>query len=197
MARLKAEQWVAMRALGEGEPAIYERLAGVAGVHTRTVIDRARREGWKKLDFRKTSVQAAYRGAQAADELPAGQAAESAAADAADGVAAEAGEEPADDADEDPNARLARLGVLLSRQVGLVLNSAEGQRGVLSKSQVDALTGIMRLAEKFEALAQERAKEEHAKSDADVATILKRIDDRIVELARGYAERLGAAVAVG
>lgn len=197
--RLAAEQWTALRALAEGDPSTFPRLAAAAGVSVTTLTERSARDGWKKLDFRKAAVLAAYRAARAANEFPAGYVANSVAleSDVSDGVAVGAETELLDDPDEDPNARQRRLGALLSRQVGRVLSSAEAERGMLSKTQIDALTGIMRLAEKFEALAQERAEKEQAKSDADVATILKRIDDRIVELARGYAERLVAGVAVG
>jgi len=96
------------------------------------------------------------------------------------------------DADHGTNDPLGGLSRLLSRQAGLILNSAEAQNGVLNKAQLDALSSLIKLAEKFETLAQERAKEEQTRSDDEVAAVLERIDDRIVELAEGYAEKLGA-----
>lgn len=186
------QQWAGARELGEGEFSTYPRLAATLGVSAYAVQERAAREGWKKLDFRKGAVMRAYRAAQDAMDDPDGAVSSLARGDdAAEPTAFDFTDAASADSD-DPDDQLGRLGRLVSRQAALILTSAEAQHGVLSKGQLDALSSLIRLAEKFEMLAQERAKEKQTRSDDEIAGVLERIDDRIVELAEGYAEKLGA-----
>lgn len=91
-----------------------------------------------------------------------------------------------------PEDRVARLASFFSRQVGMVLVAAESTGGLLDKEQFDTLSGLIRLAEKFEALSTDEVAARQKRSDAEIAEILRRVDDRIVELARGHAEWLVA-----
>jgi hypothetical protein len=52
------EQWAAARALAEGKPPTHARLAAMLGVGVPAVSQRARREGWSVLDFRRQGVRA-------------------------------------------------------------------------------------------------------------------------------------------
>jgi hypothetical protein len=194
--RPTARQWAGARELGEGEFSTYPRLAATLGIAARAVRERAAREGWRKLDFRKAAVMRAYRAARDAMDNPEGgegilTAIESEAAALRPVHEAEFENDASrtDDGADDP---LGRLGRLLSRQAGLILTSAEAQHGVLNKTQLDALTSLIKLAEKFETLAKERVQERPTRSDDEIAAVLERIDDRIVELAHQHAERLGA-----
>ncbi len=87
---------------------------------------------------------------------------------------------------------LGLLSKLISRQAGSILTSAEAQHGILNKAQLDALSSLIKLAEKLGAAAQEQVGKKQTRSDAEIAAVLERIDDRIVELAQEHAERLVA-----
>jgi len=106
--------------------------------------------------------------------------------------AREFGEGEAGKTEDGADENLGKLGRLLSQQAGFILSSAEAQRGLLNKAQLDALTSLIKLAEKFATLARERAVQEQTRSDDEIAAVLERIDDRIVELAEEHARRLGA-----
>jgi hypothetical protein len=62
----------------------------------------------------------------------------------------------------------------------------------LDKQRIDAVLAMARTLEKLGGMtgADEPAEENQARSDADMAAILRRIDDRIVELAEEYARRV-------
>lgn len=111
---------------------------------------------------------------------PTGEGAESAGAEAAEAA------EPLSLDDQ-----LLRFGALLSRQIGIVIAIAERSGGVIKKADLDSLSMLLRLAERFEAMAAEQAAEHQKRSDDEVAGILERVDERIVELAHAHAERLG------
>jgi uncharacterized membrane protein YccC len=82
--------------------------------------------------------------------------------------------------------RLARIGDMLTRQADMVLRRAEAGRP-LDRRQVAALSAMVQLAERISVLAREQVVKEQAESDEDLAETLKKIDDRIVYLAREHA----------
>jgi len=180
--RLSVRQWSALRALAEGEAPTNTRLAAAGGIGAATVRLRAAKEGWRRPDCLKSPVVDAHRAVQSVTE----QRDENCAGQLPD---VEAVADPALDEDDDP---IGRLGRLLSRQARLILATAEAQEGALNKPQLEALTSLIKLAEKFETLAKERVQEQPMRSDDEIAAVLERIDDRIVELAEEHAERLGA-----
>ena len=91
-----------------------------------------------------------------------------------------------------PDDRMARLAGFISRQLAIVLAVGEASGGLLDRAQLQLLAELAKLAEKFKAPAAGQAAEKQKRSDAEIAEILKRVDDRIVELARGHAEWLVA-----
>ena len=80
--------------------------------------------------------------------------------------------------------QVARLGRVLSRQIERILSAADKAGGMLTKAQADTLAVIMRLAERFETLASQSAIEKEKRSDAELAEATRRVDERIIELAR-------------
>jgi hypothetical protein len=87
-----------------------------------------------------------------------------------------------------PEELRARLAAVMPKLLSRFVTLAE--RGNLDKPDVDAMLGVMRVLERAEALAAELAITEQKRSDEELADLLKRIDDRIVELAEVHAERL-------
>jgi hypothetical protein len=81
-----------------------------------------------------------------------------------------------------------RLAAVLPRQLGRIVALAE--RGHIDKAEIDALHSMVRVLERSEALSAEPAKEQQKRSDDELAGMLQRIDERIVELAVAHAERL-------
>ncbi|MEX0408148.1 hypothetical protein ABGN05_21030 [Aquibium sp. LZ166] len=93
--------------------------------------------------------------------------------------------------DEYPVALLARGTRFVSRQIARLMEAAE--RGVtLDKKEIDGLAALASMMERWETLARERAKEEEARSDEELAEAFRIIDERIIELARAEAARLVA-----
>lgn len=88
---------------------------------------------------------------------------------------------------------LERASGFVARQLSRLMASAERSGGRLDKAQVDALTALARMMERWEALVKEQAGQNEKRSEDELAAILDRIDARIVELARAEAKRLGAA----
>jgi hypothetical protein len=84
-----------------------------------------------------------------------------------------------------------RLAEVMPRLLGKAVVLAE--RGVLDKARIDALLSMGRLLEQSEAVVQASAAEQQKRSDDELAAMLERIDERIIELAQAYAERLGGA----
>jgi hypothetical protein len=118
-----------------------------------------------------------------------GEAADDAdARDDPDGVSAEAGEADADDA----SAMLARGARFLSRRLSRLMRLAE-RGGAISKQEIDNLTAMTRMMDRWETLARERATREETDRDGQIAEALRTIDRRILTLARQEAERLVAA----
>jgi hypothetical protein len=93
----------------------------------------------------------------------------------------------------DPVAVLARAGAFIARQVEGLIDRAERADGRLDKRRVEALTALARMMERWEAIARERASQDEDCNDAELAEFLRRVDERIVELAALEARRLVAA----
>jgi hypothetical protein len=202
-AAISAERWAAARALMRLETPTQARIAAAMGIHLTTLASRASRENWPVLDFRRKDIQDAHEklrdrlikrfvlGMEDVEQpdaeaeaallsvraLPSGE-------DGATADVAGASE------DLQPGELRERLIDLLSKQLGKVIALAE--RGFVDKARLDALLAMVRVVERSEALADQQATESQKRSDDELATLLGRIDERIVELARAYAERLGS-----
>jgi hypothetical protein len=107
--------------------------------------------------------------------------------DEADGI-----DEAGDDGDHDPRAMLARGARFLSRRLSRLMRLAE-RGGAISKQEIDGLAALSRMMDRWDTLARERAANEETDTDERIAEALRRIDRRILALARQEAERLVAA----
>lgn len=173
---VSAEQWAGIRALAEGELPSYGRLAACSGLHHTSIAQRAAKEDWNKLDCRNPNVVAAFRAAVEGRDVTAPDA------------PAEALPEGWQEMSQEQ--RLAWLSELIGRQVAQVASAAETGRGAFDKARLDGLWSLIRMVEKSDALAQERAANQETADDAELAARLRKLDDRIVELARAHAEWL-------
>jgi hypothetical protein len=88
-----------------------------------------------------------------------------------------------------------RLRILLNQQItkAEVSNNDAQESASADKARMDAISAAMRTVEKIGEIARNdtSAKENQTRRDADMADVLRRIDARIVELAIGYARKLG------
>jgi hypothetical protein len=94
-----------------------------------------------------------------------------------------------------PRTQNERLAKMVDRLIGEVeaLGLEGGDGGtMLDKARIDAISALTRTLEKIGEITRggESAKENQIKRDADMAGILRRIDERIIELAEGYAKQL-------
>jgi hypothetical protein len=105
---------------------------------------------------------------------------------------AEGIDEAGDDGDHDPRAMLARGARFLSRRLSRLMRLAE-RGGAISKQEIDGLAALSRMMDRWDTLARERAANEETDTDERIAEALRRIDRRILALARQEAERLVAA----
>lgn len=205
---ITSAQWVAARAVSEGAPATRTRVADLLGCDTTAVYARATAEGWKRLDFRTKIAIEAHRdfidrvagqgitGLTGPDEDAPSAIVEndldSVPQDEPAGcVRTETGPSVGEllEETETPFALLARAAKLLAHRLAdLVARGEAGGR--LNKAEIDGLLALARMTERWETLAKERANEEEAKSDEDIAETLRVIDRRIVELAHAEAARL-------
>ncbi|MFU0506654.1 hypothetical protein [Pseudaminobacter sp. NGMCC 1.201702] len=98
-----------------------------------------------------------------------------------------------------PKARLAKVVDRLIGEVEAIGMGKEGGAGTLDKARIDAISALTRTLEKIGEITRldDGAKENQMRRDADMAGALKRIDQRIVELATGYAKQLGKAKSEG
>ena len=88
---------------------------------------------------------------------------------------------------------MARCAAHVARQVGALVSRAEAGEQI-QKTEIEALVALMRMMERWEALATERSQQEKEEvGDEELAAILGRINDRIIELAEGLAGQLVAA----
>lgn len=217
-------QWEVARQLTEIEPPTRTRIAAILGVAVTNIYKRAAAEGWRMPDFRNQELLGVYREAQltaAAIAADKGRVfGTDADATAADGLAEppetvgpherqDAGE-PLDDGAAsakapalsdfdalDPIELLARATGFVARQLTRLMHNAERRGGRLDKAQIDGLVALSRMMDRWETLAQDRAKKEETESDADLSEALRWINERIIELAEGEAERIVAAAGVG
>ena len=160
----------ALRELRECAPPTFSRLAALTGIHVTTIRQMAAVENWTKYNFVKGTVMRPVR----ASDLAAGL---------ADGQAGSEGAEPTP-------LPPGNLGALMIDEMRAILAGAHAGR--MDKARADALLSMIRVAERLDALQPDTGQQEQAKSDDELAEILTRVDRRIVELARDYAERLVA-----
>lgn len=92
-----------------------------------------------------------------------------------------------------PKVRLAKVVDRLIGEVEALGMGEEGEPFTLDKARIDAISALTRTLEKIGEITRDEngAMENQTKRDADMAGALKRIDQRIVELATGYARQLG------
>ena len=100
-----------------------------------------------------------------------------------------------------PEQRQGKIALMLDEMVADLEAVKKNKRtGAYDKARIDALSARMRMLEKLSEINESRQarQEEEEKTDADIAAILGRIDERIVELARAFARELvGDGVRVG
>lgn len=88
-----------------------------------------------------------------------------------------------------------RLRALLDQQIGKAEAAGMEEQGsaTADKARMDAISAVMRTLEKIGEITRGDggAKENQTRRDEDMAGILRRIDERIAELAIGYARQLG------
>jgi hypothetical protein len=88
-----------------------------------------------------------------------------------------------------------RLRILLDHSITKAEATCDAVDGsaAADKARMDAIAAVMRTLEKIGEIARNdtSAKENQTRRDADMANVLRRIDERIVELATGYAGKLG------
>lgn len=172
------EQLVALRALREGATPTLLRLAMAARLHPSTLRERSSREGWGK------PADAPSRRAPADDDAPEGMPPEEMPAEM--DLAAALPERSLEE-------RLARMMDVLFREMEAIGAAAQARRRPLDKGRIDALGAMIRTLEKFEGFARERSREGQTGRDGEMADVLRRIDERIRELAATRAEELVAA----
>ena len=89
-----------------------------------------------------------------------------------------------------------RLGLLAARVIPDIETAIEdlvGEDGPWTKGRADTLNSLNRLLSSFMEFSRSAAERKRLaeETEQDVATILKTIDERIIELARAFARRLG------
>ena len=172
---VSAEKKEGMRELRDLLPPTFPRIAKIAGVHVTTVREIASRENWPKLHVPHGTVMQVVR----QKDLLAEEAAR-ARAEAMDAMSDPEADPPPGD-----------IGALVMDEMRAIL--AEARRtGRIDKARADGLWSMIRVAERAGKLQPEKGQEQETRSDDELADILARVDERIVELARGYAERLVA-----
>ncbi|HEY6633599.1 MAG TPA: hypothetical protein VIZ90_19265 [Rhizobiaceae bacterium] len=178
---LTPEKKEGMRELRDLQTPSFPRLAKIAGCHVTTVREIAARENWPKLHVPRGTVMRVARVKDLQEEAAGRERAELLAA--MDGAADEPVELPPGD-----------IGALVVQEMRAMLAVAR-HTGTIDKSRADALWSVIRVAERVGKLQPELGHEEEMRSDDELAEILARVDERIVELARDYAERLVAGQA--
>ncbi|MBO6899774.1 MAG: hypothetical protein JJ864_00375 [Rhizobiaceae bacterium] len=86
-----------------------------------------------------------------------------------------------------------RISRLVKRLVGeMEAIQRDGKGGVYDKARIETVAALMRAVEKAGGIvgAEAGMQEQQKKTDADKADILRRVDERIVELARFFAEEI-------
>lgn len=214
---ISAERWAAARALMRLEPPTQSRVAAAMGINLTTLASRTARGGWIVLDYRRADVVAAHkelyerlmarfvRGAVdppvavetlAMDAInqvtPPGGELGAVGPETGSGEASQAGAGPAVSTGDarTGEGRAGRVAAMLMKHADRLIEQVERQGGVLTKPQLDALLAMVRLAEKFEPMAQREQAFKEVKSEDDVAEIHDRINRRILQLAKAHARRL-------
>ena len=188
---ISAAQWIAAREMAEGAAQTHARIATLLGCDVSAVYARASAEGWKRLDFRRVDVREAQRHLIALAESHRGEEGFEEEEQAEEPRGEEAIADPETAPEEDPLEMVARGTSVLAKRLGTLISRAD-KGGRLNKAEIDGLLALARMMERWETLAKERAKEEEAQSDEDIARTLRIIDRRIVELAHAEAARLVA-----
>lgn len=193
---ITAAQWAHARAVAEGAPPTRDRIAGILDCNVTAIYEHARAENWKRLDFRRAEARAAHAdfielAGRPAEEGETPEAEAEATPDPA-GAAPSGTAEAESGAGAEPLELLRRGTALLARRLSSLLERAE-KGGRLNRAEFDGLAAMARVIERWEALAQESVRQEEKKSDEELAEIYRRVERRIVELAREEAERLVAA----
>ncbi|MEO3998553.1 hypothetical protein [Mesorhizobium sp. CAU 1732] len=198
---ISAAQWLAARVVSEELPVLRVRVAAMLGCNVRTVRARAAKEGWKRPDDRYFKIRSVHsRPVTCATGGNEGETPEATDNDVRVGAmpcVQNPSYQPLPDIrqDEDPVAVLARCASFVARRVETVIALADSGEPI-AKTEIDTLAAMMRMMERWEALAAERAKQEKATNDEDLAALLGRINNRIVELAQDLAGQLVANRAV-
>lgn len=161
----------ALQDLYEGGTPTYPKLSAASGINITWIKEYAAIHNWKTRPVGRPKV-VALEAEDVGEEV-----------EALDQAAAE----PAGS----PEERLARVMDLLLREVEAIGAAAQAKRRPLDKGRIDALGAMIRTLEKFEAFARERSRDGQIKRDEEMGDVLSRIDGRIEELARAYAEKLG------
>lgn len=174
-------QWAYARVADEVLGVPHGDIAGMLGVQTAAVRARAKREGWER---REAALQLAEPPADVGDA--AGNADDAGMGDAAP----EGDSETRRREGGDPVEMLARMSGFVARQLERLIAAADKRGGKLDKSQIDGLTALSRMAERWEAVARERAAKERQKSDDKLAGTHGQVVDRLVRLAEAEAKRL-------
>lgn len=144
--------WAARRALMEGAAVTVERLAAACGLRTRTLSERAAREGWVTDAVSSTENDTGLTREQ----------------------------------------RIARVQDRLLEKVEREQLRAETEDGPLDKAGIAELATTARILARIGEITRDDdgAKEKQMERDADIASILDRLDRKIVELARHLAAEL-------
>ena len=183
MPRPSEEQWRAARLAADGAPMTRARIAGMLGVDVGAVYLRAAQEGWRTMDFRRPDVREAYQ-----------HAVEIAAALGASDVQQEDDWLPRWPGDTrqaaDPLEMLARASSFVARQLDRIIAAADRRGGRLDKGQIDGLAALARVAERWEAVAAEQARERQRADDDERAGTLREVVDCLVRHAEAEAKRL-------
>jgi hypothetical protein len=181
---ISPEKRRALRELREREPPTFPRLAAASETHVTTLREIASVENWEKQNFQGDVVMIPVRRAAllAADAALEAQGSQSGAEVGGDG-----GEAAGVLAELVPG----NVGAVVVEEMMAILTEAR-RTGRISKERADALWSMIRVAEHAQKLQPEAGQKEQKRSDDELAEILARVDERIVELARGYAERLVA-----
>jgi len=181
---LAEEQWEGMRELRGRFPPIFQRIAKIVGCHVTTIRERASRENWPKLHAPKGSMMCVMTPRQVREEVEL-RARVDALAATKDSIAKDKAtvELAGDVAPGDMAAE-----ILEALQQVL----ADMKVGYFDKARIDGLMQMVRVAEQIENLKLVTVQQDRKRSDEELADILAFIDRRIVELARDYADRMGA-----
>lgn len=95
---------------------------------------------------------------------------------------------------EDVEARVRTLNIAALGQLEALARSAEKKGGRIEKAEIDALITLIKGADAVgdNMRPEEAAKKDQIQKDEELATVLERINARIVELARALAAQLVA-----